>query len=90
MNTFLSSDNLHAGHHRLTHVTGVNHNLRESKTVDLITADDIAQTLHLAVRTVREKVVRRPDFPRPIAVGGAKRWIRNEVHQWILKQRTRR
>jgi predicted DNA-binding transcriptional regulator AlpA len=55
--------------------------------LDLMSAADIAEALRLKLRTVRDTLVRRPDFPAPLVVGGSKRWIKSEVQQWMLRQR---
>jgi len=55
--------------------------------LDLMSAADIAEALRLKLRTVRDTLVRRPDFPTPLVVGGSKRWIKSEVQQWMLRQR---
>lgn len=41
----------------------------------------------LISRTTLHRLEQRPDFPRPFVVGGAKRWDRSEVEQWLSKQR---
>lgn len=54
----------------------------------LWTADDIAEFLTLAPRTVKEKLVHRPDFPAPLRLSSkVKRWFRDEVIEWAMRQR---
>ena len=58
-----------------------------SDTIELITADDIAATLKLSARHVRERLVKRPGFPPDYQIIGARRWDRKEVLHWINQQR---
>ena len=53
---------------------------------ELLNAKALRQWL-LISRTALHRLEKRPDFPRPFVVGGAKRWDRNEVAQWLSKQR---
>lgn len=52
----------------------------------LWTAEDIAQYLNMAPRTVAEKLAARPDFPKPLNLG-VKRWYMVEVLAWARKTR---
>lgn len=54
---------------------------------ELMTTEDIASLLKLAKRQVAERVTKRKDFPRPYVIGGARRWNREEVFQWVEERR---
>ena len=47
----------------------------------LWSSEDIAQYLGLAKRTVAERLVFTPGFPRPVDVG-PRRWYMTEVIEW--------
>lgn len=51
---------------------------------DLLTIDDIAALLQAARRTVAERWIHRPDFPKP-AIAPTRRhrmWRREDVMRW--------
>jgi predicted DNA-binding transcriptional regulator AlpA len=53
--------------------------------VKLLTVADIAERYGCAVKTVREDIVRRPGFPKPIRPTGSDRlrlWKIEEVERW--------
>ncbi len=54
---------------------------------ELLTIDDIAATLGLKRETVRDKVVKRSDFPRPAVFLSQKikRWSGADVQGWLSK-----
>jgi predicted DNA-binding transcriptional regulator AlpA len=54
---------------------------------DLLTIDEIAATLGLRRETVRDKVVKRADFPRPAIALSQKtrRWSVADVQGWLTK-----
>ena len=56
-----------------------------------LTAEAAAVYLGYAVRTFREKVAVKPDFPAPRFFGGtAMRWLRSDLDRWAEQQPTRR
>jgi predicted DNA-binding transcriptional regulator AlpA len=57
--------------------------------VNTITLDEIASSLKLNKVYVRDKVVKRPDFPRPAIFLSQKtrRWMLEDVQAWIGNQR---
>lgn len=56
-----------------------------------LTAEAAAAYLGYAVRTFREKVAVKPDFPDPRYFGGsAMRWLRSDLDRWAEQQPTRR
>lgn len=57
--------------------------------LDLITVEEIAEMVRLTKRQVAERTTHLPDFPRAYVIGGARRWDREDVRLWILKQRER-
>jgi predicted DNA-binding transcriptional regulator AlpA len=53
--------------------------------------ETVATMLGMAPRTVRERIARRPDFPKPARVGavrtvGSLRWNAGELDAWIRRQ----
>ena len=55
----------------------------------LWSAGDIAQYLGLAKRTVAERLVFTPGFPRPVDVG-PRRWYMAEVIEWARGRQERK
>jgi len=55
---------------------------------DLIGTMDISQRLNLEHAYVRDRVVKRPDFPRPKLSLSQKcrRWSREDFEEWLNKQ----
>jgi predicted DNA-binding transcriptional regulator AlpA len=55
---------------------------------DLISITQIAEILNMSQAYVRDRVVRRPDFPRPSLVLSqkTKRWARDDVEAWVRAQ----
>jgi predicted DNA-binding transcriptional regulator AlpA len=56
---------------------------------DLITVDDIAGRIGESRDYVRDKVVKRADFPRPALVLSQKvrKWAAADFEKWLEKQR---
>ena len=54
----------------------------------LITLDDITSMVQMKRETVRDKLVKRADFPRPALSLSQKtrRWRLEDVHEWLLKK----
>lgn len=57
-------------------------------TDEILTIDDIAALYKVKRSYARDKVVKRPDFPRPSISLSQKvtRWSREDVEQWLLEQ----
>ncbi|SEF31425.1 hypothetical protein ABL840_08940 [Variovorax sp. NFACC27] len=55
---------------------------------DLIGTMDISERLNLEHAYVRDRVVKRPDFPRPaLALSQkCKRWRQEDFEEWLKKQ----
>lgn len=55
----------------------------------LINIDDIAERVGESREYVRDKLVRRPDFPRPALVLSqkVKKWSTDDIERWLRKQR---
>lgn len=55
---------------------------------EILTIDDIAEMYKVKRTYARDKVVSRPDFPRPsLALSQKmKRWNREDVERWLLEQ----
>lgn len=55
----------------------------------LLTVDGIAQLLGVSSRTVADRWVHRPDFPKPAFVPSRTRrlWDRAEVERWARRKR---
>jgi len=54
-------------------------------------ADDVANYLNLAKKTVQNTIICLPDFPKPlkpIPNSRTRRWIPSEVVDWALNTRT--
>lgn len=50
--------------------------------------DGLAEHLQVPRRYVRDNLVKRSDFPRPLVVSRYLRfWVKAEVDTWLLKQR---
>lgn len=64
-------------------------------TVDLWSTREVAQFLKHTEKTTRDKIVAKPDFPRPIRIStgargrGHPRWKAREVIAWAEKQQER-
>jgi predicted DNA-binding transcriptional regulator AlpA len=56
---------------------------------ELLTLDDIAGQMQMRREHVRDKIVKRPDFPRPAFALSQKgrRWASSDVQGWIESQR---
>lgn len=52
-----------------------------------VTAPDIAVRLKLNPKHVRDRLTKRPGFPRAYIFGAARRWDELEVEEWIEAQR---
>lgn len=52
--------------------------------MDTLDIAQIATVLRLNKKHVRDRVVHRPDFPRPVLAGGrySRQWLRAEVLDW--------
>ena len=59
--------------------------------MSLLTLDDIAAMLSATRPLVRDKIVKRPDFPRPAVALSQKtrRWSKADVENWVKAQITR-
>jgi len=55
----------------------------------LWTVDDIADFLSLSSSSVRQRVVTKPNFPKPIypVDSRTRRWLPPEVKDWVLTER---
>jgi predicted DNA-binding transcriptional regulator AlpA len=55
---------------------------------EFLSLDDITDLVHLKRETVRDKLVKRSDFPRPAFALSQKtrRWKLEDVRAWLLKQ----
>lgn len=55
---------------------------------NLLTIDDIAKFLGMGYRQVRDRIVKRPDFPRPALNLSqmSRRWDRTKVQEWVNVQ----
>lgn len=58
--------------------------------MQLLTLDDITELVQLSRQYVRDRLVKRPDFPRPTFALSqkCKRWKREDVVGWIERQHT--
>lgn len=56
-------------------------------TPDLMSLKQVAEVLRLHPEHVRARLTRRADFPRPLRLGGALRFDRAEIIDWIAAQR---
>jgi predicted DNA-binding transcriptional regulator AlpA len=54
---------------------------------DLMTIDDISTALNLSHAYTRDRLVKRPDFPRPAVALSQKcrRWNRDDFNAWLHK-----
>lgn len=52
-------------------------------------AESVGAMLSLSARVVRERIALRPDFPKPVRIGGVghPRWNAAEVDAWMRRQR---
>lgn len=51
--------------------------------------DQLAEHLVINRTYVRDHLVKRPDFPRPLELSRKLRyWVADEVDEWLLKQRS--
>ncbi|MBN46332.1 MULTISPECIES: helix-turn-helix transcriptional regulator [unclassified Methylophaga] len=57
--------------------------------IEKITAEEIAAELDYSTRHVKEKLSRKPDFPKAIKIGAKRFWMRQEFKNWLVKQRER-
>lgn len=48
----------------------------------LWTTDDIAAYLQFSVPHVRDRIVHLPGFPKPLRIGGARRWAPADIKEW--------
>ena len=55
---------------------------------ELLTLEDISESLNVSHSYVRDRVVKRPDFPRPALSLSQKcrRWSRAAFEEWLRKQ----
>jgi len=60
---------------------------------DLWDVNDIAEFLRLSKSSVQSRVICRRDFPRCVRIPtgdtglGGRRWIANEIRDWVLRHR---
>ena len=59
--------------------------------MSLLTLDDITAMMQMRREYVRDRLTKRPDFPRPAISVSQKfrRWNANDVQDWIAKQSSR-
>ena len=62
---------------------------REVKVNDLLTRDEVLALLKCA-RSTLYVLMDSGDFPRPLKVATANRWLRIEVDAWLERQAARR
>ncbi|PHS70651.1 MAG: hypothetical protein COB23_02975 [Methylophaga sp.] len=55
--------------------------------LDLITLDDISETLGFCYRHTRERITKRADFPKAIKIGRTRQWHKKEFEAWLGRQR---
>jgi prophage regulatory protein len=55
--------------------------------VSLIDINGIAEIVGLNAAHVRDRLTKRKDFPAAYRIGGALRWKRDEVDDWIESRR---
>jgi predicted DNA-binding transcriptional regulator AlpA len=60
---------------------------QNAKDARLWKAEDIAEYFAVAPQTVRNSIVRKPGFPRPIMASGSRRWKPSEVKAYAERQR---
>lgn len=53
----------------------------------LWTVEDVANTLKLEYRYVRDRLAKRKDFPKPYRIGSVLRWKPEEIEQWLEKRK---
>lgn len=53
--------------------------------------EGVGQMLGFAPRYVLEKLACRPDFPKPMRIGGSghPRWLASEIHEFAQSQRNK-
>lgn len=61
---------------------------QKSMTDDLWAADEIADYMKLSKKSVQNKVLDEPTFPKsiPLPTGG-RRWLAKEIRKWVEKRR---
>lgn len=53
----------------------------------MVSVEDIAKALQMSVKHVRDRVVREPDFPRPVLNRPrTRRWSRDSIERWLAQQ----
>lgn len=59
--------------------------------IDLIGIQEISQQLGVSHSYARDRIVKRPDFPRPSVALSQKcrRWTRESFEDWLAKQTKR-
>ena len=58
--------------------------------MEIITAEEMQEKYlrNYSIRTVKERIVHRPDFPTPIRVGRKRVWLIDEFTKWFFKQKS--
>jgi predicted DNA-binding transcriptional regulator AlpA len=56
--------------------------------MNLLTIDDITAMVQMRREYVRDKLVKRPDFPRPAFALSqkSKRWSSEDIRRWLERQ----
>jgi predicted DNA-binding transcriptional regulator AlpA len=49
----------------------------------LLKTEDLAVLFGLSTVHVRDRTVHLPDFPRARRIGAARRWVEDEVMEWL-------
>lgn len=64
--------------------------MSQTKIGELATVKDIAARLKMSIPHVRDRVVRQPDFPRPVlGTHRARRWDVTDIDRWLSMQRAK-
>jgi predicted DNA-binding transcriptional regulator AlpA len=56
--------------------------------MDLITTSQLVLRTGLSRVTIWRYGRRYDDFPKPIVIGGIKRWVSQEIDDWLLSHRS--
>lgn len=63
-------------------------NIREHETLPTIGKEDVARDFRVSETTARDRIMKRPGFPRPINPWGQrKRYLKSDYEAWLLNQR---
>jgi predicted DNA-binding transcriptional regulator AlpA len=64
------------------HQSAANDSTKERPTLSLISIQEVMGQTRIG-RTMIYELAKNNEFPRPVKVGGASRWIREEISDWI-------